>query len=94
MIENRLVLNDDKTELIHFHSKYSKIEVKENLIVGTAYIKHNDNVRNLGVIFDEYALMTDHISSVCKSASFASYRLGRTRRFQIKLASNALSMLS
>ena len=92
MIENRLVLNDDKTELIHFHSKYSKIEVKENLIVGTAYIKHSDN--NLGVTFDEYALMTDHISSVCKSASFASYRLGRTRRFQIKLASNALSMLS
>ena len=38
-------------------------------------------VRNLGFYLDSNCTFYSHISSVCKSASFALYRIGRIRRF-------------
>ena len=62
MIEKRLVLNDSKTEVIHIHSKFSKVDRISDLRVGTIHVKRKNNARNLGVIFDSHASMTSRIT--------------------------------
>ena len=81
MAENRLVLNGNKTEVIHFHSRHSrKMKILEELRVGITYIKPSPTVRDLGVFFDEYSTMSSHISNLSQIASFALFRIGKIRR--------------
>jgi hypothetical protein len=58
MVENRLKLNDEKTELIVFRKRGTEILVNE-LEVGNAIIHHSPVVRNLGFQLDENLTMND-----------------------------------
>jgi hypothetical protein len=81
MAANPLVLNDDKTEVVNFHSKFRTPSEFSTISVGSDDIVPSDSVRNLGFYFDSVISLSSHVSSVCKSASFALYRIGRIRRF-------------
>ena len=79
---NFLAMNDSKTEIIHFTSKFhsSVAQSAEYLVrVGDINISPTNVVRNLGVKFDRFATMSDHISSVCKAASYSLWRIGKIR---------------
>ena len=52
MISNKLKLNDDKTELIVFSSKYRPRPCLSNVQIGSEGIEQSNTVRNLGILFD------------------------------------------
>ena len=79
MAANRLVLNDSKTEVVHFHSKFRSPSKMDSIRVGTDSVHPIDCVRNLGFHLDSTCALSSQIASVCKSASFALYRIGRIR---------------
>ena len=58
MHNNLLVLNDRKTEVIHFVSKFKNFERIREVKIGDSFIIPSTSVRNLEVMFDEAGLMT------------------------------------
>ena len=81
MYNNRLVLNEGKTEAIHFHSKFRESEPLLNLSVGDSVVNTCNSVRDLGFYFDDVVSLSNHVAHICKSVSFALYRIGRIRKF-------------
>ena len=79
MAANRLVLNDSKTEVIHFRSKFRRASDDVTVRVGDELITSVDCVKDLGVQLDSVLSLSNHVASICKSASFALYRIGRIR---------------
>ena len=61
-------LNDSKTELLHFHSKYSSNFPQISLQMGES-IKPSNMARNLGVIIT--LSLSQNVDSICKSAYVA-----------------------
>ena len=80
MTSNFLKLNDDKTEFMILGSQQlcQKISVS-HLEIGNAMIDITKKVRNLGTIFDSNMTLCDHISRICKSASFHLRNIGLIR---------------
>jgi hypothetical protein len=81
MAANKLMLNDVKTELLHISSRFSKSVSDIHINIGNDTITPSDAVRDLGVILDSNLTMTSHVNSVCRSASYAIYRIGKLRRY-------------
>ena len=79
MLSNKLVLNDSKTEIIHFHSKFRATNVLSSIKVGESEVHTCETVRDLGFYFDCNATMSSHVSQTCRSASFALHRIGKIR---------------
>ena len=82
MVQNRLQLNDNKTEFliigtsqqlrkVHFHS----------IQVGNSSIIAADKVRNLGVIFDKEFGLGAHVRHICKSGFFHIRNISSIRRY-------------
>ncbi|XP_072018212.1 uncharacterized protein [Amphiura filiformis] len=81
-IENKLVLNDAKTEVLHFRSRFSNTSSPSPTVtIGDSEINASSCARNLGVHFDDELRMKDHISNTCKGALTAIRRIGQIRNF-------------
>ena len=81
-VENKLVLNDAKTELVHFTSRFSTSSLPPpRITIGDSEIVASSSARNLGVKVDHNLCMSDHISSVCQNALAALRRIGQIRPF-------------
>ena len=66
MTENKLKLNDDKTEVVVFSSAWHKQKVHPLTIqIGDHQVSSSDKAKNLGVIFDQHLKMDKHINSIC-----------------------------
>ena len=48
------------------------------------------SARDLSVVIDEHATMSQHVSSVCRSASFALYNIGKLRTYLDKASTEML----
>ena len=69
MVNMKLKLNTDKTELLVIRSKFRTQPVPDiQILVGNSVIQPASKIRNLGVIFDETLSFDDHISATCQSA--------------------------
>ena len=80
MINNKLKINDSKTELIVFRSPQAKQDLSGlSVIVGDSIIQQSSKVRNLGIIFDKILSFDDYISSVCRSTHFHLRNIGIIR---------------
>ena len=78
MKSNLLVLNSDKTEVIHFSSRHNKVvEELNSMRVCESIITPTSSVRNLGVHFESSGNLSSHVNQICKSAYFALYRIGK-----------------
>ena len=78
MLQNKLMLNDRKTELLVIGTPHQVCKFKSNgMSVGDTAIKPAHNVINLGVLFDTQLNMDSQIISVCKSAYYMIYNLRR-----------------
>ena len=80
MIQNRLQLNDSKTEALlvcapHMRSKLSVLHLE----VGVSRIVPSDVVRNIGAFFDQNLNMQHHVKQLCRKASFQLWNIGRIR---------------
>ena len=60
MSENKLMLNESKTELLHIRSKFAQDIPGIDIKIGNNTITSSDNVRNLGVILDTHLTMSAH----------------------------------
>ena len=89
MINNKLQLNDDKTELIVFRRKGTELIANE-VFVNNSKIKNSLVVRNLGVYLDEFLTMSDHISKLCQSLY---YHIGNVSRIRDVLDTECTQLL-
>lgn len=78
---NRLQCNPEKTEAIHFLSRFTKNPSLSNINIGNDIINFSSTVRDLGVIFDSVLNLRSHINSICKSSSQAIRNIGRVRKY-------------
>ena len=85
MLQNKLKLNDSKTEFLQFLPSISKTIARVNntpkIIIGNDAISPNDIAKNLGVLIDDQVTLDRHIMSVCKAANFQLYRLSRMKKY-------------
>ena len=81
MTENKLMLNNSKTELLHVTSRFARNVPNVDITIGNSTITPSKEVRDLGVILDKGLTMSAHINAVCKNASYAIYRIGKLRRY-------------
>ena len=81
MTNNKLKLNNDKTELLILHAHHRPSPSLDSVYAGTELIKASESVRNIGVLFDKTLLMKKHVNSVCKTAFYQLRHLATIRRF-------------
>ena len=82
MTSNKLMLNDDKMEVILFASRYKSVSVKDfTKPIGDANINPATFFRNLGIMFNKYMTMVPHVNSVCHSVYTHIRNIGCIRRF-------------
>ena len=73
MIEDKLCLNDSKTEFMIVGTRQQLAKVNnDQLCVGESSIVRVTSVKNLGSWFDKNMSMTTHIIKVSKAAHFTS----------------------
>ena len=82
MSQNKLKLNNDKTEIILFGSKkhLTDLNIKSLSVAGTDVSVASEPVRNLGAMFDSQVIMAPHVKSVVKISSFHLRNIGKARR--------------
>ena len=82
MSQNKLKLNNDKTEIILFGSKkhQAELNIKSLSVAGTDVSVASEPVRNLGAMFDSQLIIVPHVKSVVKKSSFHLRNIGKARR--------------
>ena len=82
MSQNKLKLNNDKTEIILFGSKkhLAELNIKSFSEAGTDVSVASEPLRNLGAMFDSQLIMAPHVKSVVKKSSFHLRNIGKARR--------------
>lgn len=80
MSNNFLSLNDSKSEVVCFSSRFKTSGPCINsILIGDIVVDTSSLVRNLGVMFDSNVTMSSQVSGICRSASFSLWRLGKIR---------------
>ena len=82
MLEDKLMLNDGKTEvlLIGTPKQLAKTSI-ESIKVGEVDVKLISTARNLGTWFDNNLTMNTDINKTCSSAFFYLYNIKRIRKY-------------
>ena len=95
-LQKKLSLNDSKTELLHFHSKYSSNFQQISLQMHggvNKIIKPSNMARNLGVIMDSTLSLSQNVDSICKSAYVLLGKFEKFAGFVIRIQPIVLFML-
>ena len=79
MTQNKLKLNDDKTEVIHFSLQRNETTKIKHISVGKSKIYPSNCVRNLGVQLDSGLSMEQQVQSICQNANFQLRNIGKIR---------------
>lgn len=81
MTMNKLMLNDDKTELLVIASPHQRKNVTtEQITIGNSTITASASARNLGMQFDNMLTMADQVKAVCQSAYYQIHNINSIRR--------------
>jgi len=82
MIQDRLMINDDKTEflLVGTRQQLDKLD-SCSITVGNNRISPSPCVKNLGSWFDSNLSMTDHINKACNTAFYHLHNLRRIEKY-------------
>ena len=83
MTDNRLKLNDDKTEAILFHTKnsFNSSPKPDSIQVGSTSIPFSPSARNLGFIITEDMSLDAHITQTCRTAYTAIRQISTIRHY-------------
>ena len=90
MLHNGLKLNQDKSELLVFTSKFRANPELDSVVVIDESITPEQNARNLGVILDTYLTFNNHIAKVCKVSHFHLRNISKIRKFLSKKSTEIL----
>ena len=82
MMENKLKLNEDKTELLVITPSRSQNKVFiDKISIGDSDITPSKVARNLGIIFDDTMTMKDHVTAKVKSCHVQLRTIGKLRKY-------------
>ena len=82
MVAHWLKLNDDKTEMIMFMSKYHLNRYRQcSINIGDSTITPAHHARKLGVQVDQHLSMVPNVTAICASCNYHLYRLSSIRRY-------------
>ena len=91
MTQNKLKMNESKTEFIVFGTRKQLSKVHQTAIsVGGEDITAKQCVRNLGSMFDTELKMTNHVTHVLKVGYFQLRQLGTIRKYLTPAAAKIL----
>ena len=80
--ENKLLLNDAKTEVLHISSRFIRAPNPiTSVCIDESPVATCKQVRNLGAIMDQHMTSLSHVSRVCQSASLAIAKIGGIRKY-------------
>ena len=90
--DNRLRLNEDKTQVIWLGTRQQLIKIDvSQLVLPSANVPFSDSVKNLGVTFDRCLTLKDHVTSLSKSCF---YQLRQLRTIRKSLSLDAAKTLA
>ena len=91
MRENKVLLNEEKTEflLIGTKQQLAKVDIG-HIKVGKVNIAPHSPVKNLGVWFDSNLSMVDHITKTCSAAFYYLCNIRRIRKYLTKECTETL----
>ena len=83
MIQDKLKINDDKTEFILIGTRAQLEKVKiDSLVIGDSVVSSSSEpIRNLGTWFDSNFTMSTHITKICKASFFYLHNISCIRKF-------------
>ena len=81
LVHNGLKLNQDKSELVLFTSKFRDEPILDHVEIIDEKIKPVSTSKTLGVIIDKYFSLNEHITKLCKSAHFHLRNICKIRRY-------------
>ena len=85
MNENRLKLNDSKTEFMVLSTKHRLNKIKTTSIsVGDAKIPSCKEVRNIGAMFDPELSMSTQVKKLCRGAWINLHNIEKIQSYQNK----------
>ncbi len=91
MENNRLKINEGKTEYIVFHPWSSRRQpVCDVISVGNSVIKATDKVKNLGTWWDTHLTMERQINAICQSCYYQIRVLNKSRPYLTESARKTL----
>ena len=92
VVQNKLQLNDDKTEIILIGSAL-EIDLPSSVRVGQSDISFSSAARNLGVIFDSELALKEQVNKLCQLASLEIRTIGSIRQY-LSVAASKTRFLS
>ena len=82
MYQNKLKLNDDKTEFLILGKKAHRSKINtESVLIGETSVHPNQQARNLGVIFDSEMKLDKHVQATVRSAYFHLRKIASIREY-------------
>ena len=91
MSQNRLKLNDDKTEALQILPPLDRnFQFPTSFPIGKSNIIFSDHVRDLGFLFDSDLTMKTHIIKICQSAYAEIRRISSIRHYLTQDAAKTL----
>ena len=80
MTQNKLKLNDEKTEALLFHKKTTVLsDLPTSLQVGGADITFSSSARDLGYIITADMTLDKYVANLCRSAYYELYKISTIR---------------
>lgn len=89
MTQNKLQLNDSKTEALLVGGKGASDQALK-LTIGHSEITFSKSVRNLGVMFDDELSMRVHVNKVCQLAYYELRKISTIRHYLSQQATETL----
>lgn len=91
MHNNKLKLNDDKTEYMVLCRPNNREKVEIHTVnVGCAKVSESNCVRNLGVLFDNNLSMQSYVNNICKSSFYYLRKIRQIRKCLTTKATESL----
>ena len=81
MINNKLMMNEDKTEVLFCDPKQLCTSIPNHLVIDNEIIQFSVKAKNLGVVFDSVLSMGPHVNHVSRMLYCELRRMGQMSRF-------------
>ena len=81
MVNNKLKLNGDKTELLVINARNRSCPAVEYIEVSNSRIQPSTSARNIGVTFDHHMSMDKHVTNICKNCFFHLRKIARIKEY-------------
>ena len=78
---NKMKFNDDKTEILHCHSRFINSTPPSSITIGDSAVEMSAEARNLGVLFEDNLSMSKQVSNICRAGWACIRRIGKIRKY-------------